>query len=151
MNRRSIHVALATVMSFAILNGTSASGPMAFPIDLEWAAKTMHEACSKRAPDLKPSYLERFSAWKTRMGAYYLPYQQWLYDSTAELFPENERSARLAEAKSRSEKAWIEGLKNLDAMEPAQALEACRELSKTWNDPRMDAEIKKMLDSPKKK
>jgi len=114
---------------------------MPYPVDLEWAANVIHAGCAAKAPALRPSYIQTFHAWRLRIGTAFGPYQQWLYDSAVEDYPEAERPARLRELKARYENYYRDGLKNLESMDEGAALEACRELAKQWNDRRLDAEI----------
>ena len=53
--------------------GDAASGVLAMPIDLVWATERVEAVCKTKAPTVKPSNWEAFTAFRSRLGPLYPP------------------------------------------------------------------------------
>jgi hypothetical protein len=138
---------LCLAATLATMEAGASSGTFAFPVDLEWLARSLDKVCTARAPELKPTMLERFNAWKSRLGTYYGPYQQWLYDSAVESFPESDRKEQLAKLRLRYEALYVEQFEALELAGASEVASTCVEMSKSWSNPELDATIRMMVDA----
>lgn len=121
------------------------SPPLAIPMDLERHAADMDAFCSIKAPDLKPPFLERFRAWKERLGPYYPRYQQWLYDGSVKQFPVAERAVRLKALKDIVDAEVTRRFRELETQN-YEAHEMCHLMGKSLTDPKFDDQLRRLLD-----
>jgi len=130
-----------------IYAGAGAASPSVIPlaIDLEWQAVQINVLCTKKTPDLKPSIIERFRAWKDRLGPYYSKYQQWNYEFSVQDIPQTERQRALSEFKAKMVHLQMERLKELESTD-SEALEFCHQTADWLADPKYDAEVRRLVD-----
>jgi hypothetical protein len=130
-----------------IYAGAGAASPsvIPLPIDLEWQAVQINVLCTKKTPDLKPSIMERFRAWKDRLGPYYSKYQQWNYEFSVQDIPQTERQRALSEFKAKMVHLQMERLKELESTD-SEALEFCHKTADWLAEPKYDAEVRRLVD-----
>ncbi|MCR4301222.1 MAG: hypothetical protein NUV51_06390 [Sulfuricaulis sp.] len=137
------HLGAALLGCSGIVIASSPAIPL--PIDMESQAMQLDTLCMEKAPDLKPPYLERFQAWKERLGPYYSKYQQWLYESSVLQFPKADRTEKLKELKAEMEQLQKKRLKELKSS-GREAYELCHGMADAISDPKHDAQLRRLVD-----
>ena len=129
-----------------IYSGIGVASPpiIPLPIDMEWQAVQIDVLCTKKTPDVKPTIIERFRAWKERLGPYYSKYQQWNYDFSVQDIPPTERQQALGELKARMIHLQRERLKELESTD-GEAVEFCNQTAAWLADPKYDAEVRRLV------
>jgi hypothetical protein len=122
----------------------AATSTIVVPVDLEKQAMEMNVLCASAAPNLQPSYLERFEAWKQRLGSYYQRYQKLLYDAPVMHLPEPERASKLTELIALVEEQTAQRMQEL-RKNPREARELCILMSNGISDPENDEELKRFV------
>ena len=122
----------------------AATSTIVVPIDLEKQAMEMNVLCASAAPDLEPSYLEQFQAWKQRLGPYYQRYQQLLYDVPVMHLPESERAPTLKEIIALVEEQMALRMQEL-RKNRREARELCMLMSGGISDPSNDEKLKRFV------
>lgn len=134
------------VLMSSLLSGTvSATGAIVVPIDLEKQAREMDVLCALSAPDIKPGYMELFTAWKKRLGPYYPRYQQLLFDAPVQNLPESERTVKLQDMIAQVEAYTAERMQELQK-ERREARELCQAMSDAIAAPENDESLKRFVD-----
>jgi hypothetical protein len=132
-------------IAIAWVHGTSAfadRGPIV-PVDLEDTAVRVDAFCSRFAPHVKPTYMQAFQQWKSRLGAYAGRYQEYLVRQS--FGSEGRAEARVKAARDELNNLLSEYFSRLEKNQ-SEADAYCRNAVATMLDESQDEEVRRVVD-----